>query len=685
MKIWRSALARVLAVSMVGIIFPTGFLLYLGVVSVREETLLLAKESEERVGKTLQGMQEQASAIIDGSRKFADGLTPQAITSKPPGVSFLLALNANHYLLYPIREGPEQRERRRPFLQVTYQQALQAAEHAEANDRDYARAQDAYQTLARQVNSPYWKIKFLLAAANCLVKLGREDAAEAQYQEILSRYSMEMDEMGRPFGLLIITQLADLQMQEDRRPMALANELNAYQDLLNGKWKLSWEDEQFFARGLQERLTDLGSLMSPAEHRQFAHLNAAWRLKEASANQAREFIAKRWGPIQSRLIEQGVSERPMLLFDGTEMNQGLWVIPSRNRLTGERRGWIIAEIACRELWAQIGGTLDELSGASRAAYRLSMNQVLLVGSRQEPENSRYPLLARMTQTLPTLTVEVGQLSNMPIQRLAERRRQIYMSVVALAAVVILVAFYATWHALSREVQLAELKSRFVASVSHELKTPLSIIGLIGQGLKLGRYQSQAQAQEYYGILAEETDRLKSLIDDVLDFSRLLENRQPYHRVSTDLVGLIRESIDRCRRMHPQKNLTIAFEHSENPCQVQLDRKAMGRVVLNLLDNAVKYSSPDRTRISVSLRRETGQVVLAVADEGFGIAPDELALVFDRFYRGKSSMSHHKTNGVGLGLSIAQQIVQAHQGTLTGESTEETGSVFTIRLPAEDTA
>src|ERR1019366_1752701 len=119
------------------------------------------------------------------------------------------------------------------------------AERAESKEHDYARALEAYQDLARQVSSPYWKVKFLASAANCLVKLGREDAAESQYQEIISRYSSEPDDEGRPFGLVMAMQLADLQMQQDRRSIALATDLNAYRDLVSGQWKLSWDDEQY--------------------------------------------------------------------------------------------------------------------------------------------------------------------------------------------------------------------------------------------------------------------------------------------------------------------------------------------------------------------------------------------------------------------------------------------------------
>ncbi len=674
-------MAKVLVVFMVGIIIPTAFLAYLGILSVREETRLLAAESEERVGKTLRAMQDQAVAILEASRKYVETVVPSNINPKRAGISFLIILDSEHHLVYPIREGPEQEERSLPFLQVRFHQSQLSAERAELKDHDYARAEEEYRALARQVPLPYWKAKFLLLAANCLVKQGAEDQAEALYQEILSRYSAEPDERGRPFGLLIALQIMDLQIQEDRRSLAIATALNVYQDMLNGHWKISWENEQYFARTLQDRLAELGGSMSAADHHQFSVLNSSWRFKESAATQARNFVASRWGEILSIVMRDQATTRPLLIFESPDINRGLWVIPTIDPLTGSRIGWVIAEISCREIWAQIGGTLDELAGASHAAYRLRLRETNILKSHQDPGNHYYPLSSYIPVTFPNVSLEVGQLTDMPVQRLASRRRRIYISVVILAVCVILVALYATWHAVTRELQLTELKSRFVASVSHELKTPLSIIGLIGQRLKLGSHRTKEQVGEYYGILAEETDRLKVLIDDVLDFSRLLENRQPYRMEPTDLSVLISESIDRCRRMHPEEHLDIAFQKSEDPFRVKMDREAIGRVILNLLDNAVKYSPADRIHITVSLKREDRDVVLSVADEGLGIAAEEQELIFERFYRGMSSMSHQKTNGVGLGLSIVEQIVKAHNGSISLKSTPGSGSVFSVRLPA----
>jgi two-component system, OmpR family, phosphate regulon sensor histidine kinase PhoR len=343
----------------------------------------------------------------------------------------------------------------------------------------------------------------------------------------------------------------------------------------------------------------------------------------------------------------------------------------------------LAEASTQPLIAKWTETLEKLAAASNLAYRLELTPTRsLASSTQAPETKHWPFEQRLQGLSPAPTLRVAPISDVPVQKAAERRRQVYLAMVILAAMVILIALYATWYAVSREVEVAQLKARFVASMSHELKTPLSIIGLIGQKLQLGRYESPAEAQEYYTMLSEETGRLRTLIDDVLDFSRLLENRQPYHKKPIDLVALARDTVERFRQSQHFGTAHLTFQSELPECRTMLDPEAMGRVLLNLLDNAVKYSPADRIHLTVTLRQEGQEALLSVADEGYGIPAEEQTLVFDRFYRGRSASDHQQTKGVGLGLSIVKHILDAHRGRIELQSTLGKGSIFTIRLPME---
>src|SRR5436190_17068699 len=185
------------------------------------------------------------------------------------------------------------------------------------------------------------------------------------------------------------------------------------------------------------------------------------------------------------------------------------------------------------------------------------------------------------------------------------------------------------------------------------------------------------------MLADETDRLKGLIDEVLDFSRLLENRKPYSPQRADLAALAATALDRCRKSASPRTIEAELSCEPSPFWAWLDPEAIERVLMNLIENAVKYSPPERTRVSVTVEKEGTNAVIKVKDEGYGIPANELTLIFERFYRGRSATEYQKTNGVGLGLSLARHIIEAHGGAITADSTEGRGSTFTVRIPLKE--
>jgi len=236
----------------------------------------------------------------------------------------------------------------------------------------------------------------------------------------------------------------------------------------------------------------------------------------------------------------------------------------------------------------------------------------------------------------------------------------------------------TKHIVSKEMALARLKSDFVSNVSHELRTPLALIRLYAETLELGRITTKEKKQQYYRIIRKESERLTALINNILDFSRIEAGRKEYEFRETDIAELVRNTLDSYRYQIEQQG--FAFEENIDPNLpvVPVDREAIARALVNLVNNALKYST-DEKYLGVKLYRENGFLKLEVLDHGIGIARRDQSKIFEKFYRTGDPLVHN-TKGSGLGLSLVRHITQAHGGEIAVESTPGKGSKFTLSLP-----
>jgi signal transduction histidine kinase len=251
-------------------------------------------------------------------------------------------------------------------------------------------------------------------------------------------------------------------------------------------------------------------------------------------------------------------------------------------------------------------------------------------------------------------------------------------ILGILAGLIVIGLILTKRVVSKEMALAKLKSDFVSNVSHELRTPLALIRLYAETLELGRITTKEKKQEYYRIVRKESERLTGLINNILDFSRIEAGAKEYEFRETDIADLVRNTLDSYRYQIEQQGFTLKEEIDETLPAVYVDREAMARALLNLVNNALKYS-PEEKFLGVKLYRENGTVKLEVEDRGIGITRREQTKIFEKFYRTGDPLVHN-TKGSGLGLSLVRHITNAHGGNVTVESTPGKGSKFILSLP-----
>jgi two-component system, OmpR family, sensor kinase len=220
-------------------------------------------------------------------------------------------------------------------------------------------------------------------------------------------------------------------------------------------------------------------------------------------------------------------------------------------------------------------------------------------------------------------------------------------------------------------------NRFSADASHELRTPLTV--LQGELESIARNSSNlpAEIRDTIGSALEETHRLTKIVENLLAISRLEAGDARKQRERLDFAELARNTADQMRLLAEEKHIHLDCNGAE-AVEVDADPARLKQVVVNLLDNAIKYT-PESGRVSISVMKQDGRAVFEIADTGIGISPDDLPHIFDRFYRADKARSR-QMGGTGLGLSIVRSICLAHEGQVKVESIEGRGSVFHIQLP-----
>ena len=228
------------------------------------------------------------------------------------------------------------------------------------------------------------------------------------------------------------------------------------------------------------------------------------------------------------------------------------------------------------------------------------------------------------------------------------------------------------------MRLTRLKNDLIATVSHELKTPLTSMRVLVDTLLEGRCAGPGQEREYLRLIAGENQRLTRLIDNFLNFSRMERNRHAFEFAEVKLDEVVRAAAESVRERFSAPHCRLEVDVPPDLPAIIADRDALVTVVLNLLDNAWKYSGEEK-EVSVRARAADGEIILSVQDNGIGLSHRQIRRIFEPFYQVDQSLSR-RAGGCGLGLSIVRFIVRAHGGQVAAASEPGKGSAFTVRLP-----
>lgn len=300
-----------------------------------------------------------------------------------------------------------------------------------------------------------------------------------------------------------------------------------------------------------------------------------------------------------------------------------------------------------------------------------------IGHVREPGPHATARTEPMSGPFESFSVRVGSTANAP-SVWTGRFLALQLAFIGLMGLAILTATAFGYRYTVRQLELAQLKSAFVSNVTHELKTPVALIRLAVETLEMRRVKSPEETDRFLRTIGRETQRLGQLVDNILDFARLEAGQVTFRFAPVDLPGLVTDVLETLKPRLDHLEFMVETDVSDALPPARGDAMALTHCLLNLLDNAIKYSRT-RREIRISGAARDGTVSLSVSDRGIGIAPADRRRIFEKFVRLEDGLVHD-VRGAGLGLSLVDQIVRAHGGRVDVVSAVGEGSTFTLVLP-----
>ena len=544
-----------------------------------------------------------------------------------------------------------------PFLPASKDPAATVFTHGEVlefQQKDHAKAIAAFRELSR---SPDRSVRAgaLLRLARNLHKAGDVQAALAVYEDLARMRSafvggLPAELLARRARCLLLEELKDF--ANLRREAAAL-----YHDLDGGRWRLSRASYRFYAQEARLRL-DFDS-----------QAQAAIAVREQEGLALATGVESAWDQWQAIRRGEGhpAGRKSVLAFDRVVLvawrsgPQRMAVLVGGPRFL--EQAWLPALAPLLES-STVQVTLTDADGRPVVGQASGAARLHAL---------RSPADTGLPWTLHAASVD-------PAAGLAElaARRRLLMAGLAMMAVVVLAGSYFTARAVTRELRLARLQSDFVSAVSHDFLTPLTSMRQLADTFVRGRMAGEEQRQQYYEVLARQTERLYRLVQGLLDFGRMEAGAHEYRFELLDAAALVRDVVAEFQQEVAARDFRLELTAPDSELIVRGDSDALRRALWNLLDNAVKYSPHCRT-VSVEVTGEGQGLSVRVRDRGLGISPEEQKAIFKKFVRGASSKAAG-VKGTGLGLAMVHHIVRAHRGRVLVESQPEGGSTFTITLP-----
>lgn len=570
--------------------------------------------------------------------------------------------------------------------EIEHDPLFRSAEEAEFKTRNYSRAVDDYRQLLRSTSDRTSRALLLNRIARGYKLAGRLERAVQTYRQIVENHPFEYSADGIPFALIAMYQMAGLSSDRGNDDASIHGYLDLYHALLEPRWEISQAQFTYYKKAIEAKFDALKQSLTVED----IDAGIASRWEEIKNIEREKFdrmkrielIAKKMGSI-FRMNQADTASHIGEFFHFAEKLVGdpllvSYTFPDSDSMFGfsidyeHLRNEILPSIMADESYKD-GFAVQVVDIEGHVVAEEENHGQLGV----DPQSS---FSQGFDGNFPPWTVQLIQTSPSEADKQFNMRRSIYILSVLVVVVAILFGGVLAIRSTAKELRLAKLKSDFVATVSHEFRTPLTSIRYLAELLQRGRVAEESKKQQYYETITHESERLSRLIENILDFSKIEAGMKEYEFEKTDVVEMCRDLVSRFQEQVAAQEFVIDNKIPAKLPKIFADREALSRALFNLLDNAVKYSGENR-KIEFRVGTDEDKVFLKVKDRGFGIHEDDREKVFEKFYR-SGDIQNSTIKGSGIGLTLVLHIAKAHGGEVILDSEPGKGTEVTIRIPID---
>ncbi|GEM_PF-644618 len=694
---------RIVTIFVIAVLFPCLYLGYLGLKSIKQEKQWQQQLVRENLERSLSLTIDQIeSAFDDQIRALLRQLSPPSklatdyisslrkLKTQSSLVHEVFLLDKDFKLLFPKTFRNIENAEIKNLSTLRFQEN----EHLRAGDllEVLGKLDDAlneYQKSFSSGLSESVKAALLSRIARCQFKKRDYESARRTYQRIINEDNNQFYGEGMPYVLVAHLQLLEIAETKNLSVDVNRQLLDFYKMIVEHSNKLEKAQYSFCLDQIQLRLQRQQQFLSQSQQ---AALDSIVNFEKENESEKvfRDFLQKNILPEIKQEINlkwnsnsrfNNSDGRKDILYLSGQVDSDAWAIG------------ILVNNDSKSSIRFIGVMIrkNALTNAAKAILKESQSNeeahVALVDSSERiffPEGlssativlrkafSRFEELASGT-TLALITIGEN-----PLESISSQSLIIYY--LLLGAVIVLIAFGIVFilRDISREERISVMKSEFIANVSHEIKTPIATIRTLAENLNEGWVTGEEKQKEYFHLIEREAERLTHLVENILDFSRIERAKKIYRMETASIGDATKKAIERFRLLVDGQGVIIK-ENIENDLPLlMLDSEAYEQVLLNLMDNAVKYSREDKV-IEVSVRHQNDFIIIEVFDNGIGISKKDIEKIFEKFFR-SSMPDGRKIPGSGIGLTLVKDIVEAHGGKIEVESEIGKGSTFIISFP-----